>query len=179
MKTNSKLCADSKYEQARLKREFPREKDIYKCKRGNKVCYVKGRLQPTRSFGDLTLKYKEFNNPENKSRHQGYRSSIKDFSGPYISYLPVIKVFSNNKEDQNVGLVIGTDGLWDEMSKSEVLETIIQNQKYPLSALLNKSLENAAKSSNISLKTLKKIPLGKSRRRSYHDDISMVYINLA
>ena len=178
MKTNSKLNADSKYEQARLKREFPGEKDIYKCKRGDKVCYVKGRLQPTRSFGDMTLKYKEFNNPQNKSRHQGYRSNIRNFTGPYISYLPVIKVFSNEKKDGNLGLIIGTDGLWDELNKSQVLETVIRNRKNPLDVLLKKCLENAAMSNNISLKVLKKIPTSKTGRRSYHDDISMVYINL-
>ena len=178
MKTNKKLNAESLTEQTRLEKEFPKEKDIYKCKRGNKVCYVKGRLQPTRSFGDLTLKYSEFNNPQKKSRHQGYRTRIQNFTGPYISSQPVIKIFNNDKNDKNYGIILGTDGLWDELGKMEVLKTIIDNKRRPLSSLMTKSLTKAAESHNISLKTLKKIPIGKSSRRRYHDDISLLYINL-
>ena len=77
-----------------------------------------------------------------------------------------------------MGLILGTDGLWDELGKSSVLQTIVENRKKPLAKLLEKSLEAAANSHNISLSTLKKISLGKSRRRNYHDDISMVYVNL-
>ena len=62
---NRFLNADNPEEQQRLKAQFPNELDIYKCKRDNTSCYVKGRLQPTRSIGDLRLKMKEFNNPKN------------------------------------------------------------------------------------------------------------------
>ena len=66
---NRFLNADNPEEQQRMKREYPEESDIFICKRPeNKSCYVKGRLQPTRSIGDLRLKLKEFNNPKNYSR---------------------------------------------------------------------------------------------------------------
>lgn len=63
-----KLNANSKKEQARLKKQFPNDKDIFVCKRGADSCYVKGRLQPTFAFGDLHLKLDEFNNPNNLDR---------------------------------------------------------------------------------------------------------------
>ena len=43
-----------------LQREHPGETDIVRCKNPH-ACYVKGRLQLTRSFGDAYLKYNEFN----------------------------------------------------------------------------------------------------------------------
>ena len=45
-----------KSEQKRMKKSYPNDKDIFKCY-GDKACYVKGMLQPTRSLGDYTLKY--------------------------------------------------------------------------------------------------------------------------
>lgn len=49
-------------EMARLRAEFPDDKDIVVCKTA-RACYVKGRLQPTRALGDFHLKYEPFNNP--------------------------------------------------------------------------------------------------------------------
>ena len=64
-----KLNANSKKEQARLKKLFPDDKDIVVCKNNDPDrCYVKSRLQPTFAFGDLDLKYAEFNNPNNWDR---------------------------------------------------------------------------------------------------------------
>jgi len=49
-------------EQMKLKREHPGEEDAFVCKPNNPdACYVKGRLQLTRSIGDIYLKYNEFN----------------------------------------------------------------------------------------------------------------------
>ena len=52
-------AARIKSEQERLHKEFPNDIDIVVC-RSPDSCYVKGRLQPTKTFGDLHLKYKEF-----------------------------------------------------------------------------------------------------------------------
>ncbi len=41
------------------------------------IYYYKGRLQPTRAFGDLRLKAIEFN-----------LNRIKNFNGPYITHKP-------------------------------------------------------------------------------------------
>jgi hypothetical protein len=49
IKLNQTHNAEKKKEQEQLTMKFPDDKDIVVCKRpGNKVCYVKGRLQPTR-----------------------------------------------------------------------------------------------------------------------------------
>lgn len=55
---------------------------------------MKGRLQPTRSLGDLRLKHQEFNNPKNYSTDQDYQSILKTFTGPYITWEPEIKVIN-------------------------------------------------------------------------------------
>ena len=60
-------------------------------------CYVKGRLQPTRSLGDLRLKHSEFNNPEKFTTEHDYQSQLKVFTGPYITWEPEIKVFDLKK----------------------------------------------------------------------------------
>lgn len=54
--------AARKREQLELEKEHPGESDVFVCKRSD-ICYVKGRLQPTRGFGDFYLKTAEFNVP--------------------------------------------------------------------------------------------------------------------
>jgi pyruvate dehydrogenase phosphatase len=60
VKISKTFNANKKYEQERLQKEFPGEKDIFLCKRKS-ACYVKGRLMPSRALGDLHLKLDEFN----------------------------------------------------------------------------------------------------------------------
>lgn len=67
----------------------------------------KGRLQPTRSFGDLGLKFDRFN-----------KNRIQNFTGPYISHEPEIRQFDISKNEKY--LVLGTDGLWDEIKEVDV-----------------------------------------------------------
>jgi pyruvate dehydrogenase phosphatase len=56
-------CRES-FEQDILRKEHPNEPDLIRCKSSH-ACYVKGRLQLTRSLGDEYLKHAEFNgNPE-------------------------------------------------------------------------------------------------------------------
>ena len=59
VKVSTTFNANKKYEQERYKKEFPNE-TVVRCM-GEGACYVKGCLMPTRCFGDLTLKDKEFN----------------------------------------------------------------------------------------------------------------------
>ena len=54
-------------EYLKLLKEHPGETDIVKCKNPH-ACYVKGRLQLTRSLGDIYLKYADFNGKENSHR---------------------------------------------------------------------------------------------------------------
>ena len=74
---------------------------------------MKGRLQPTRSLGDLRLKHPEFNNPEKIPSENEYQNPLKTFTGNYITWEPEIKVFELNKKHR--WIVLATDGLWDEL----------------------------------------------------------------
>ena len=91
VKISTTFNANKSYEQERLKAKFYQEKDIVYC-RSKTACYVKGGLMPTRSFGDFRLKYREFNFHEFSKEH-GFRRSIPQFTGPYITHEPEIQVF--------------------------------------------------------------------------------------
>jgi len=72
-------------EKARLAALHPGEQDIVVCKVGNpSACYVKGRLQPTRSLGDAYLKESEFNVPPGLGRIWG-RHIKAPYTPPYVS----------------------------------------------------------------------------------------------
>jgi pyruvate dehydrogenase phosphatase len=103
-----------------LKKLFPGEDDIVVCKKDNRSCYVKGRLQPTRSLGDLRLKHKEFNNPDNYAHDHDYQKPLEKFTGPYITWEPEIQVF--NLKPTHKCLILASDGLWDELQRQEVAE---------------------------------------------------------
>jgi len=114
--------ANKSYEQERLKKLFPKEDDIIKCKgRDQKACYVKGNLMPTRAFGDLRLKMAEFNF-HNHPIELGYRNPIPKFNGPYITHQPTVEVVELTNDDQF--LVLASDGLWDEIPRKKVPEIV-------------------------------------------------------
>lgn len=100
IKVNERLNAGEPSEQERLKAEFPHEPDIYKCIKDTNYCYVKGRLQPTRSLGDFYLKNSEYN-----------FTNLAIFTGPYIDHRPKLKRFPFKGYHKT--LVLASDGLWD------------------------------------------------------------------
>lgn len=108
-------CNDPE-EQQRLKSEFPNDPNIVRC-RSPDACYVKGSLMPSRAFGDFRLKHPEMNFHNNPPEYQ-FRQPIPDFEGPYITHKPEIREFDLTKDD--VYLVLGSDGLWDEVNTMEV-----------------------------------------------------------
>ena len=130
--------ANKTYEQKRLTELFPKERDVVYCKRPGTAtekpggCYVKGRLQPSRALGDLSLKHDEFNFHYGQSEH-GYRKPFpkENYSGPYINHLPDIIVHDITEEDRF--LILASDGLWDELNRKESAE-IIQEQLKNLEA---------------------------------------------
>lgn len=140
--------------------------------------YVKGRLQPTRSLGDLYLKHKEFNdlnklNPEYKKLAINY----EEFNGPYIEHLPEINSHILTEEDEF--MVMATDGLWDLLSSREVCEIITENNENKLNitdALRRAALNKAAMNANLTFEELLQLP--KSFKRSFHDDISIMVVDL-
>jgi serine/threonine protein phosphatase PrpC len=84
---------------------------------------------PTRAIGDLRLKLKEFNFHESDVNH-GYRRSIPNFTGPYITAEPEIKVIELTNKDKY--LILASDGLWDEISRktsAKVATRILKTEK--------------------------------------------------
>ena len=177
-KINQKFNANSKKEQSRLRAAFQNENDIVVCRRGQKdSCYVKNRLQPTRAFGDFRLKHPLFNNPNNEPTEKGYPLKIANFNGPYITHRPDIKVFDLDQDDEF--LILATDGLWDELNVQDVESIVLEakNDKVAvIDTLFKQAFKHAAVTSNKTEDELKNMSLG--ARRNYHDDISIVVVDL-
>ncbi|KAF4663159.1 hypothetical protein FOL46_004894 [Perkinsus olseni] len=92
-------------------------------------CYVKGRLQPTRSFGDFYLKSAEFlyNHtsgrnflppPEAKGSAHAPTEPLQH-SFPYITSEPEVMVYPRHEDDKFI--VLGSDGLWDNVTDEEAV----------------------------------------------------------
>lgn len=137
---------------------------------------------PTRSLGDYRLKHSDFNFHD-YSIDQGYRPPILQYTGPYITHEADLITHDLRPEDEFV--VMASDGLWDEMTKQEIADTLheeiqktdVKSVKERLSeALMEKSLQHAAKESNLTKEEMLNISLGK--RRHYHDDITILVIDL-
>jgi len=179
-KINKKLNANSKKEQERLRRIFKEEENnIVICRENDrKSCYVKGRLQPTRAFGDFDMKHEGFNNPSNLSREYGFYRKFEIFKGNYVTHKPEISVFDVEKDDKY--LVLSTDGMWDELSRDDV-RLIIEggkgkNKQNITEELLNLALKKAAEKKNITEEEIKAIKVGS--RRDHHDDMTIVIVDL-
>jgi len=174
------LCAvhssNTPEEQARLIKEHPGERDIVICKH-SKACYVKGRLMPTRSFGDLHLKHQEFNNPRSFTNLEGFRKPhIRDFTGPYITHKP--DIYINDIAPSDTHLILATDGLWDDVTIAEAAQIVsdCDSPESAAQALLERALHNAAANARMPVDSLKQMELG--ARRNYHDDITIIVIPL-
>lgn len=74
----------------------------------HKALYVKGRVVCTRTFGDLALKHEDFN-LETKKHPQ-----IPNWAGPYLTHEPDLACKKLTPDMKY--LILGSDGLWDEVS---------------------------------------------------------------
>ena len=181
-----------KEEQKKLREKWPNIDNIYQCKR-EKVCYVKGRLQPTSSLGDFYLKNKFYSLNLKKIDNDKYiKKEIKNYEGPFIESIPDIKVF--NLEENDNYLIIGSDGLWDYLTSKEIsklLNEFIQDKNKEFEenkiyynsdkiayGLMKKVVEKSAKKHNLDPFSLMDIPLGKKLRR-IHDDITIIICDLS
>lgn len=181
-----------KEEQKKLKEKWPNIKDIYKCKR-EKVCYVKGRLQPTSSLGDYYLKNVFYSLNLKKLNDDIYiEKEINNYEGPFIENIPDIKIFELNKNDKY--LIIGSDGLWDYLNSkkiSKLLNRYIEdkNRKFEENKIFNnvdkigfglikKVIKKSAKMHHLEVLTLLDIPSGK-KLRHIHDDITIIICDLS
>jgi pyruvate dehydrogenase phosphatase len=104
---------------------------------------------------------------------------MKNFiKGPYIKYLPEIKVFELSKNDRYI--VLATDGLWDELSPQDVAKVINQNDDNKdkiIDSLFRNALTHAAMDANMSLEQILKVEPGR-KKRSLHDDITVMIVDL-
>ncbi len=141
------------------------------------ACYVKGRLQPTRSLGDFYLKYKEFNDPPDNIGERYAKRVIDDFNGPYIDHLPEVNIYELTEDDEF--LVLATDGLWDWLNENEVADIITYysyNKHQIADALSYEAMKKAARKVNLEVNQVLNLP--KSIKRSIHDDISILVVDL-
>ncbi|RLN45301.1 hypothetical protein BBJ29_007959 [Phytophthora kernoviae] len=167
-----------KFEQEKLLKEHAGEANAFTCRHPDS-CYVKGALQPTRAFGDFSLKYPEFNGPPYAN---GDRSAGRHFSAPYtppyITAIPEVK--SHKLEEGDKFLIIGSDGLWDYLSNEEAVEVVngqasCGNHDLAGRALVERVLQKAAKRYGMTYQELLSLPPGSHRRRR-HDDTTVIVL---
>ncbi|KAI4345424.1 hypothetical protein L6164_012550 [Bauhinia variegata] len=135
---------------------------------------VKGKLKVTRAFGVGYLKKKNLNDAlMGILRVQDLKSP------PYISTEPSLNVHKISNSDQFV--IEASDGLFDFFSNDEAVKLvesyILSNPSGdPAKFLIGKLVARAANSAGFSTEELMNIPAG--RRRSYHDDVTVIVIIL-
>ncbi len=105
------------------------------------------------------------------------RKVIGNFNGPYIESVPDIQVFELCEEDEF--LILSTDGLWDWLGSYDVAEIIKKNKNDKsliAEALWKEALTRAASRANLQLEQVMEMP--KQVKRSIHDDISLLVVDL-
>lgn len=195
--------ANEEREQRRLRVLYPNDRDIVR-EVGTNNFYVKGRLQPTRSIGDTYMKFKEVNKAP---MPRGLRIH-GDFTRPYITgtcvQLPrsssatlvvctdrgaslcvrtaVPDVFEVDlKQRHPEFLVLGSDGLYGELSNLEIVKMVAQYRKDGVAnvsvALRTSILERIADYYGLTATQMEMISPGD--RRNYHDDITIDVLHFA
>ena len=104
----------------------------------NRSLYVKGRILCTRTYGDLGLKQEEFNINCKKL------PKIADWNGPYITHTPDLSC--KKLTDDMKYLILGSDGLWDEVTVEDAAEIVAEcvDADHAAKILTAQALENAA-----------------------------------
>ena len=177
-KTNDRLSVNSRAERDRIREKWKGVDDEIISEESNNCFYLKGRLQPTRTLGDYYLKKKEYYNGEGP------------FRGPYLSCEPDVNEFKLTSAHKY--MVLASDGLWDVLSKGEVIEALMSGGEIDLSktcyeeareeespfvgGLLESVLARCGEACGRSVEELRGLEPGK--RRNYHDDITIAVIDL-
>merc|ERR1712176_231102 len=160
-------------ERLRLLSEHPNESDIIKRNR------VKGRLQPTRVFGDGHYKYmKFFNLWKNKLK---YLDSA--WTPPYVTAKPDISCY--RLEENDYFMILSTDGLFQDLHNQQIVEyvgAIIDGKEDDFGCenvstlLIRKALLAAGRyfdgnlgNENLNLSSVMNVH--KKMKRSVHDDL--------
>ena len=168
-------------EVANLQRQHPGEDDVVRCHKNNpSACYVKGRLQLTRSLGDLYLKNGRFNAKEGQPRAMG-RHIPDPYTPPYVSHMPDMTHVRLNPQDKFV--IVASDGVWDFLSDEEAVKIVGEQlqqssgAQVAASVLVEATLRRAADECGMTYEQLLALPPGK-HRRSRHDDTTAVVLLL-
>ncbi|KAL8272908.1 hypothetical protein Esti_003162 [Eimeria stiedai] len=203
---NQQHNANSPEERRRLQQIHPNEDDVVLCKRqwqqprepqnayhallhavgllGHEVqwssCYVKGRLQPTRVFGDFLLKDPKYLPELQRGRRRRHPSSSSSsntspaaagagaaaagggkggaedhWSFPYVSVEPQTLTLQRGHEDDFI--LVGTDGLWDFLSPEEA------------AALVRDKLKSSSNSNSNSSNSSRRTQAAKEAADAYVD----------
>mmetsp|Transcript_12405 Transcript_12405/g.33212 ORF Transcript_12405/g.33212 Transcript_12405/m.33212 type:complete len:650 (-) Transcript_12405:118-2067(-) len=133
--------ANDKAEQERIKQAHPGEANYVVAKAGGTAHYVKGKLMPTRGFGDSVLKDERFHPPPptldmgerhtesadgsflTSARHLFGRKVSHGYTPPYTSSEP--DVYSVKKQDVDV-IIVASDGLWDDVESEEAADIALK-----------------------------------------------------
>uniref|UniRef100_A0A0A9DN90 protein-serine/threonine phosphatase n=1 Tax=Arundo donax TaxID=35708 RepID=A0A0A9DN90_ARUDO len=139
--------------------------------RGNKI---KGKLKVTRAFGVGYLKQKKFNDAL-----MGILRVRDLCSPPYVYTNP--HTLSHKVTEDDLFVVLGSDGLFDFFSNDEVVQLVYQFMHDnpigdPAKYLIEQLLLKAAKEAALTAEELMRIPVGS--RRKYHDDVTVIVIIL-
>ena len=155
------------------------------------ACYVKGRLQPTRAFGDFHLKTgREWHRSEwvpTRVRRPGpftppcvvalvvddpFFASFFTLFCSYITAKPSTKSVQL-QAGQTALVILATDGIWDELSSDVAArvaaDAVAGGSIPPASAVMDAAFHRAAASSRMTVAQLKSVPPGSDRRRLVDD----------
>jgi pyruvate dehydrogenase phosphatase len=144
------------------------------------TCYVKDCVQPTRGFGDFYLKDARFN----------WMGFVKEpHSLPYVTVDPEVVAVERCPGDEVV--VLGSDGLWDDLQGSDVARVVRETManhceaqmapsmmaKVLAEALVDEATAAAARACGLDKAELQDMPPGDCRRKLV-DDITCVVVVL-
>ncbi|MQL79946.1 hypothetical protein Taro_012402, partial [Colocasia esculenta] len=135
---------------------------------------VKGKLKLTRAFGVGYLKKSKLNDAL-----MGILRVRNLCSPPYVYTHPFTT--SHKVTENDLFVVLGSDGLFDFFSNSEVVELVhqfVQDNPFgdPAKFLIEQLVLRVAEHTGFSIEELMRIPVG--RRRKYHDDVTVIVIIL-
>ncbi|WOL01799.1 putative protein phosphatase 2C 39 [Canna indica] len=135
---------------------------------------VKGKLKLTRAFGVGYLKKRNMNDVlMGILRVRDLRSPPYVYTDPFT--------MSHKVSENDLFVVLGSDGLFDFFSNDEVVQLVhqfMQDNPYddPAKFLIGQLILRAAENSGLTTEELMNIPAG--RRRKYHDDVTIIVIIL-
>ncbi|ETV63870.1 hypothetical protein, variant 2 [Aphanomyces astaci] len=165
-------------EQNRLTEKHPNESNVVVC-RSPESCRVKGILQPTRALGDFAFKYEEFNTLHASFQNGGDGLFIpQPYTPPYILAVPEIQVHTLTDADQF--LILGSDGLWGDLSNEEAVKIVADyasrgEHDLAAQALVYEVIAKNAEGLNATWAEITNLVPGRERR-SVHDDTAVVVL---